>query len=158
MAGLLRNLVTLVWALLHYRTSSVGDRTQAWFLVTPFDTGIATLKSDRYLLLAECAQVDYLVRTGLVRDMLARKCSFVNAAQLVKFDRPVRVFSRVLVQTRVVRTDAKFGFFSHVFLVNGVRHAEVLVKMKFKQGRLTVAPAQFLGTVEGENADFTQLQ
>lgn len=157
MAGLLRNLMTLAWALLRGVNAKPADRVDAWFLVTPLDVGIATLKSDRYLQLAECAQLDYLVRTGLMRRMLGSRYSFVNASLRVGFERPIRVFSRVLVQTRVVHTDAKFAWFSHVFLVRGQRCAEVLVRMKFKQGRLTIPPAGVVGAIEATGEELAGL-
>ena len=62
MSGLIRNFFTLVAALWRYNTASPQSRTTASFFITPFDTGIATLKSDKYLQLAESAQVDYPAR------------------------------------------------------------------------------------------------
>ena len=149
MSGLLRNLLTIIRALWHYRSVGPQSRLQVTFLVTPFDTGIATLKSDRYLQMAESAQLDYVIRTGLVRDMLSRGYSFVNASQLVRFARPVRLFSRVAVASQVMYADDKCAYFHHVFTVGTLLHAEVFVKMKFKKGRLTIAPAELLGSFAG---------
>jgi acyl-CoA thioesterase FadM len=145
MSGLLRNLLALLLALFHRGSTSPQGTTTAWFRVTPFDTGLLTLKSDKYLQLAESAQVDFLVRAGLAGRMRAQRCSFVNAAQMVRFARPVRLFERVRVDTRVVFADGKCAWFSHMFSVGGVHCAEVLVKMKFKNGKITVPPAQVLG-------------
>lgn len=149
MSGLLRNLLTLFGSLRHYRSANPQSRTLVHFLVTPFDTGIATLKSDRYLQMAESAQLDYGIKTGLLRDMLRQGCSFVNASQLVRFARPVRLFSRVAVASQVIHADDKCAYFHHVFSVGTSVHAEVFVKMKFKKGRLTIAPAQLLGNFAG---------
>lgn len=149
MSGLLRNLLTILRALPCFRSAGPQSRLQLTFLVTPFDTGIATLKSDRYLQMAESAQLDYVIRTGLVRDMLNRGYSFVNAAQLVRFARPVRLFSRVAVASQVIHADDKCAYFHHVFSVGTLVHAEVFVKMKFKKGRLTIAPSDLLGNFDG---------
>ena len=150
MSGLIRNFFTLVAALWRYNTASPQSRTTASFFITPFDTGIATLKSDKYLQLAESAQVDYLIQTGLVKQMLGSRYSFVNAAQLVKFIKPVRLFNRVRVETQVVYADDKCAWFSHGFFVGETRHAEVTVKMKFKNGPVTVAPGLLLGAFVGD--------
>lgn len=149
MSGLLRNLLTMICALWHHRSADPQSRTVVRFLVTPFDTGIATLKSDRYLQMAESAQLDYVIRTGLLRDMLRQGYSFVNASQLVRFSRPVRLFDRVVVSSQVIHADAKCAYFHHVFTVGASPHAEVFVKMKFKKGRLTIAPDQLLGAFAG---------
>lgn len=149
MSGLLRNLLTIMHALRYYRSAGPQSRLQVAFLVTPFDTGIATLKSDRYLQMAESAQLDYVIRTGLLGRMLRQGYSFVNASQLVRFARPVRLFSRVAVASQVIYADAKFAYFHHEFTVGTLLHAEVFVKMKFKKGRLTIAPAELLGDFAG---------
>jgi acyl-CoA thioesterase FadM len=145
MSGLLRNLLTVIVALWSKGSVDPQLRTLVHFRVTPFDTGIATLKSDRYLQMAESAQLDYVIRTGLLRVMLRQRYSFVNASQLVRFARPVRLFDRVAVTSEVVYADARCAYFHHVFSVGTVLHAEVFVKMKFKKGRLTIAPAELLG-------------
>lgn len=149
MAGLLRNLLTLLKVLLRPGRVAAGDAVFLRFLVTPLDTGIATFKSDRYLQLAECAQLDWLIRTGTLGKVLRQRCSFVNASQLVTFEKPLRLFQRATIETRVLHEDGRYAWFSHVFTTGGARHAEVLVKMKFKQGRLTVAPSTFVPPASG---------
>ncbi|MDP1739820.1 thioesterase family protein [Polaromonas sp.] len=149
MSGLFRNFLTIVWALWRYNSVSPQSRTSAWFFVTPFDTGIATLKSDKYLQLAESAQVDYMLQTGLIKKTLGSGYNFVNAAQMVKFIKPIRLFKRVRVETQVVFADSKCVWFSHRFFVGETRHAEVLVKMKFKKGPVTVAPRLLVGAFRG---------
>ncbi|MBA3593011.1 MAG: thioesterase family protein [Polaromonas sp.] len=148
MSGLLRNLLTLLRALRHYRSADPQSRTLVHFRVTPLDTGIATLKSDRYLQMAESAQLDFGIKTGLLQGMLRQRYSFVNASQLVRFARPVRLFDRVAVTSKVIHTDAKCAYFQHVFTVGSQVHAEVFVKMKFKKGRLTIAPCELLGSFD----------
>jgi len=150
MSGVFRNFFTIVLALWRYNTALPLARTSAWFFITPLDTGIATLKSDKYLQIAESAQVDYMLQTGLIKKTRASGCSFVNAAQMVKFIKPVRLFNRVRVETQVVYADDKCAWFSHGFFVGEIRCAEVTVKMKFKKGPVTVAPGLLLGAFAGD--------
>jgi acyl-CoA thioesterase FadM len=156
MSGLLRNLLTMLRAVWHSRGAEPQSRTLVHFRVTPFDTGIATLKSDRYLQMAEAAQLDYVIKTGLMRVMLRRRYSFVNASQLVRFARPVRLFDRVAVTSQVIYADARVAYFHHLFTVGTSLHADVAVKMKFKKGRLTIAPAELLGSFEGPKPAWLQ--
>ena len=152
MSGLFRNFLTIAWALWRYHTVLPQARTSAWFFITPLDTGIATLKSDKYLQIAESAQVDYMLQTGLIKKTLASGYSFVNAAQMVRFIKPIRLFKRVRVETQVVFADTRCAWLCHGFFVGEVRHAEALVMMKFKNGPVTVAPSQMFGAFAGEQS------
>ena len=58
MSGLLRNLIPFVMSLFAYGSKAVEDVTEVKFLVMRFDGGVRVLKSDKYLQLAETAQVD----------------------------------------------------------------------------------------------------
>ncbi|MDR7150546.1 acyl-CoA thioesterase FadM [Hydrogenophaga palleronii] len=138
MSGLFRNLLTFVLALLAPRADSPLFTTVSHFRVMPWDVGLRVLKSDRYLLLAEAAQIDYMLKSGLWRRQLREGLSFVNAAQMVRFSRPIRLFYGVSVSTRIVFADQRFVYFSHVLSLGGSAHGEVLVKMKFKKGAVTV--------------------
>ena len=149
MSGFFRNFFTVLAALWRQKQAP-GSTVSSWFFITPLDTGLATLKSDKYLQLAESAQMDYLIRTGLVRKLLTSGYRFVNAAQLVKFSKPVRLFSRVRVETAVAYADTKCAYFVHRFHVGPDKHAEVLVKMKFKKGPVTVPADALLGSCSGE--------
>lgn len=145
MAGLLRNLLTLLLAWRARARVRPDARLACRFWVTPFDIGLRVLKSDRYLQLVEAAQIDFLVRTGLFAPLWRGGVSFVNVSQLVKFLRPVAVLQRVRVETHVAYADQKCAYFAHAFFIGDVPHAEVLVKMKFKRGAVTVPPAGILG-------------
>ncbi|HTD05320.1 hypothetical protein [Undibacterium sp.] len=145
MSGILRNLLTVVGALFRYGSAATGAKLSSHFLISPLDTGVATLKSDKYFQLAEACQLDFLIRTGLIATMLRNRYGFVNASQLVQFMRPIRLFSRVRVETEIIFADDRCAYFSHVFFVRQSRHGEVLVKMKFKQGAVTVPPHRLLG-------------
>ena len=146
MSGLLRNIIAFLVGMLAYASKTADEVTVTRFWVTPFDGGLRVLKSDKYLQLAESAQIDYLMQIGMFFPLLRSGTSFVNVAQLVKFTRPVSIFSRVRVETRLIYADEKCAYFSHAMHAGDSKAAEVLVKMKFKKGRLTVAPSTFLST------------
>lgn len=145
MIGLARNLGTLVRAALTRGDDTPQSRLSCRFRVTPFDVGLRVLKSDRYLQFAEAAQLDFMVRTRRAVPLVRAGIGFVNASQMIRFARPIGLFQRVDVQTAIVFADEKCAYFSHTLLVRGTPHAEVLVKMKFKQGRLTVPPREVFG-------------
>lgn len=150
MIGLTRNLVTLVQAGFSGRDCTPQRRLTSRFRVTPFDVGIRVLKSDRYLQFAEAAQLDFMVRTRCAAPLIRAGIGFVNASQLIKFAKPIALFQRVDVDTAIVFADEKCAYFSHTLRVQGAPHAEVLVKMKFKQGRQTVSPREVFGECPGD--------
>lgn len=96
MSGLLRNIIAFLWGLLAYKSKAVGSVTNLIFWVTPFDSGIRVLKSDKYLQFAESAQIDYLIKVGKLFTIIHAGASFVNVAQLVKFTKPVPMCCRRL--------------------------------------------------------------
>jgi acyl-CoA thioesterase FadM len=145
-SGLLRNIIAFVIGLFAYGTKAIEAITEITFLVMPFDSGIKVLKSDKYLQFAETAQFDYLLKTGKLFSILRANTSFVNVAQFVKFARPVAMFTRVRVETQLIYADDKCAYFSHAVYCKAGLAAEVLVKMKFKKGRVTVPPQTFLPT------------
>lgn len=149
MSGFLRNLLTALWALLFWRSATPQGHTVAHFHVTPFDTGLFTLKSDQFFQFAESAQVDFMIKTALMGRLLADRVSFVNAAQMVRFAKPVRLFSRVRVESYVAYADGRCAWFVHAFSVRGMPCAQVMVKMKFKNGPVTVPTDQVLGVFNG---------
>lgn len=144
MSGLLRNIIALLLGLSAYGSKKIESVTDLKFWVTPFDSGFRVLKSDKYLQFAESAQIDYLVKVGKIFKIIHAGASFVNVAQLVKFVRPVSIFSRIRVETQVIYADEKCAYFSHTVYTRDGKAAEVLVKMKVKMGRMTVAPNTFL--------------
>ncbi|HEX9172109.1 MAG TPA: hypothetical protein VF861_05555, partial [Telluria sp.] len=93
---------------------------------------------------AEAAQVDFLVRTRLFHTLLRDGVQFVNASQLVKFSRPVGMFQLVRMETAIVFADSKCTYFSHELFIGDHKHGEVLVKMKFKKGAITVRPGELI--------------
>ncbi|MFM7332433.1 MAG: thioesterase family protein [Brachymonas sp.] len=144
MAGLLRNFIALIIGLFSYRRYRADQTTTMSLWATPWDVGWRVVKSDKYLQFAETAQIDYLLKTGVFFSLLSQGIGFVNLAQTVKFFKPVAVFSRMNVSTQLFYADEKSAYFLHQVFASKELAAEVLVKMKFKQGRMTVAPSNIL--------------
>lgn len=143
MSGLIRNLLSFFIGWLLAGSTKHHETTLRRFFIMPFDCGIRSLKSDQYFALAEPAQVDFLLKTGLFFELIKSKVHFVNLAQMAQFSKPVPVLSLLQVQTQVIACDDKCAYFSHAFSLHDVDVAQVFVKMKFKQAGLTIAPKQF---------------
>ena len=136
MSGFWRNLSTVIVAFLKRDSAILQTGRFCNFWVTPFAVGVQTLKSDKYLQLVEAAQLDFGVRSGLLKQMQRARCSMVNVEQVIKFGNPITLFDRGCVQTNIVFAYARFMYFQHVFSVGGLTCANVIVKAKFKAGSL----------------------
>lgn len=145
MSGFWRNLLTLLAAVFKQDPAILQTGCACTFWVTPFDVGIRTLKSDKYLQLAESAQLDFGLRSGLLGRMRRARCAMVNVEQQIQFHKPIHLFDSVCVRTTIVFADAKFVHFQHVFIVKGQACASVLVKAKFKAGRITLSASVLTG-------------
>ncbi len=147
MSGFWRSLLTLLVALLKRDSETLQNGCFCTFWVTPFDVGLRILKSDKYLQLAEAAQLDFGVRSGLLQRMRRVHCAMVNVEQQVQFMKPITLFSRIHVHTSIVSVDAKFVNFLHVYSVKGQHCADVTVKAKFKSGRITQSAADLTSAI-----------
>jgi acyl-CoA thioesterase FadM len=143
-SGLLRNFIAFFLGLFAQGSKAAADVTTVWFWVTPFDAGLRVLKSDKFLQFAETAQIDYLLKVGKLFSLIRGGVGFVNLAQVVTFARPAVMFSRVWVETQLMYADEKCAYFSHTMHAGGSEAAQVVVKMKFKKGRITVPPLSVL--------------
>ena len=65
-------------ALLEYNEATVLRGCPCAFLIMPFDVDFHTLKSDKYIELAEGAQLDFGVRCGSLRLMRRARCAIGN--------------------------------------------------------------------------------
>ena len=145
MSGFWRNLLTLLFALFKRDLAILQTGCTCTFWVTPFDVGIRTLKSDKYLQLAEAAQLDFGVRSGLLGRMRRARCAMVNIEQQILFTQPIKLLDKVCVNTTIVFADVRFVHFQHLFSVRGQQCAIVQVKAKFKAGRITQSATDLTG-------------
>ncbi len=147
MSGFWRNLLTLMIAVFKKDSSILSSGCSCTFWITPFDVGISKLKSDKYLQLAEAAQLDFVVRSALLGRMRRARCAMVNVEQQIQFSNPVKLFDKVRVNTNIVFADARFVHFLHTYTVSGLPCAQVTVKAKFKTGRITQSAVELTGPV-----------
>ena len=144
MSGFWRNLLTVFFAIFKKDALILSAGCTCQFLVTPFDVGLKTLKSDKYFQLAESAQIDFGIRSGFLKRMRHAKCAMVNVSQEIQFSKPIKLFDMVQVRTHIVATDQQFIHFEHTYWVREQLCSTVKIKAKLKAGRMTVPANQLL--------------
>jgi hypothetical protein len=152
---MLRNALTACHALLQPRAPATGEFV-CRFRVLPWAVGVRTFKTDRYLTVVESAQVDFVIRAGLLRRFLKEGIGWVNVVQTAQFERPLRLWQAYTVTTRIECADDKHAYASFRFATAAGVHATVLLKTKFKQGRRTIAPRELLGECPMDKPDLVQ--
>ena len=115
------------------------------FRVMPWEVGTRILNSERYYAVAEAAQVDLVMRTGLMFRMVREGVHWANVAQVARFRAPLKLLQSFTVVTQIECADTKHAYLAHRFVSPEGEHALVGVKAKFKRGSLTVPPRELFG-------------
>lgn len=126
---------------------AASDTLECCFRVMPWEVGTRILNSDRYFAIAEAAQVDLVIRAGLMRRMVREGVHWANVAQSARFRLPLKLLRSFTVVTRIDCADARHAFLSHRFVSAQGEHALVGVKAKFKRGAVTVPPRELFGAL-----------
>lgn len=94
------------------------------------------MTNSRYLALMDLGRVDLLVRTGLGRFFITEKWQAVLGVAHVRFRRPLRLFQKYTLTTRIVGVDEKWSYIEQRFEADGHLVAYALVRGIFaRQGK-----------------------
>lgn len=89
------------------------------------------LNNGRFLTLMDLGRVDLLVRLGVVREMRRRRWGGVVASATVRFRRPLRLFQRFDLHTRLLCWDDRWFYMEHRFVRADDTLAVAIVKARF---------------------------
>ena len=131
----------LLVALSSFRRPRLGpwDESVLRFRVLPTDLDLNFhMNNGRYLTVMDLGRVDLLLRVGVVRAMRQLRWRGVVASEMVRFRRPLNVFERYELRTRLLCWDERWFFMDHRFTRRGELMAWGLVKIQFAgpEGRL----------------------
>lgn len=101
------------------------------------------LNNGRFLTLMDLGRVDLLVRLGVVREMRRRRWGGVVASATVRFRRPLNLFQRFELHSRLLCWDDRWFYMEQRFARGGETAALAIVKARFMaaDGR-RLAPAE----------------
>ncbi len=117
-----RLLITLFFALLKPRRKKL-EETEIAFRVLPTDCHLPYFRlmcAGRYFDFMDLARVDQVTQWGLLRTLYLEGLSMVVAGQYLKYLRPLKVFQRFNVKTRILFWDDRFVYIEHRFEQAGV--------------------------------------
>jgi acyl-CoA thioesterase FadM len=109
----------LLWLVFPYRRGLL-DESVVRFRVWPndLDTNLH-MNNGRYLTLMDLGRLDLLLRNGAIRHVVAQRWYPVLGGCLVRFRRPLNLFQRFEIRTRIVTWDEKWVYLEQRILRNG---------------------------------------
>lgn len=140
---ILRLLYVLIGSLRRPRLGPLDESViRLRVLPNDLDTNLH-LNNGRYLTLMDLGRVDLLLRLGVVREMRRRRWGGVVASATVRFRRPLNLFQRFDLHSRLVCWDDRWFYMEQRFTRGGETAAVAIVKARFvaADGR-RLAPAE----------------
>jgi acyl-CoA thioesterase FadM len=111
--------IILLWIVFPVRRG-ILDETVVRFRVWPNDLDLNFhMNNGRYLTLLDLGRLDLLMHNGSIRHLFKRKWYPVLASCHVRFRRPLNLFQKFEIRTRIVTWDEKWIYLEQRMLRNG---------------------------------------
>ncbi len=130
----------LIWVLLTAKSRGHLDIPRETsvlsFRVWLHDIDIAMhLNNGRYLTMMDLGRLDFMVRSGLWRQVLNHRWTPIASAVTIRFQRELRTFQKFRLETRLLCWDAALVVMEQSFIIEGgKRDGQVAARALFKGG------------------------
>jgi acyl-CoA thioesterase FadM len=148
----IRLLLALVFARFRERIQ-VNEASHMHFRVWVTDVDASIMNHAALMTVMEAGRIDLMVRSGFFALARRQKWYVPSSAISVQFIRPLKIFQRALMTTRVFHMDEKWIFIEHKITRKGKEIAVCLVKSTIKKGREHLDPRAVLQQL-GMGADY----
>jgi len=118
---------------------SVRDESVIQFRVWITDIDVSIMNHAAILTVMEMGRIDFMVRSGFLRLAKKKKWYFVSAALSAQFIRPLKIFQKASLTTRVFHIEDPWIYMEQKITRAGKDLAVCIVKSKVKKGRETVS-------------------
>lgn len=109
------------------------------------------VNNGRYGTFMDLGRMDLIVRTGLLELMRKRGWFPVVADMHLRFLRPLRLWQRFELETRLLGWDERWFYFQQQFISDKKLYTVALVKTQIRQDRERVDTAEVLKSLNYEN-------
>lgn len=145
----LRLLLALISA--RYKTKLVGTETvRKSFRVWLTDIDVSVMNHAAIMTVLETGRLDLMVRSGFFKVASENKWFFPSQAISVQFYRPLKVFQKAVIHTRISYVDDKWIYVEQKIERNQKLVAACIVKNTIKKGRDTVPTSKIMEALEIE--------
>lgn len=144
----LRLLYVLVGSVFRPRLPAGKASSELTLFTLPNDLDINFhVNNGRYLTLCDLNRVDFFLRTGLARVMLAQGWMPIIAEHTMTYRKPLGAFRRFKATMHMTHWDEKYFFMTHVFTINEKVIAEGTSKGVVRGKNGVVAPEEVIAAI-----------
>ncbi|MBR9757802.1 MAG: acyl-CoA thioesterase [Algicola sp.] len=128
-----------------FRTKLKGSDTSTLnFRVWITDIDVSVMNHAAIMTVFEMGRADYMVRTRFFKTALKNKWYFPNQAINVQFYRPLKMFQKATVHTRMSFVDDTYFYLEQKIMRNGKPIASCFANGLAKKGRKTVPTSEII--------------
>jgi acyl-CoA thioesterase FadM len=139
--------IRLIFGLIQAKFRSKVQATQTTslsFRVWISDIDISVMNHAAILTVMEVGRIDFMIRTNFFKIANKNKWYFPSQALTVQYYRPLKVFQKAKLLTRISYVDKKWIYLEQKIIRNGKVISACLVKSTIKKGRETVPTSEIL--------------
>ncbi len=139
--------IRLILGLIQAKFKSKIQATQTTslsFRVWITDIDVSVMNHAAILTVMEVGRIDFMVRTNFFQIANKSKWFFPSQALTVQYYRPLKIFQKAILQTKLSYVDEKWIYMEQKIIRNGKDIAACLVKNTIKKGRKTVPTSEIL--------------
>ena len=131
---------------------SITDDISLSFRVWLTDVDVSVMNNAALLTIMETGRLDFMVRTNFFKVAAKNKWFFPSRAISVQFYRPMKVFQKAELKTKISFVDEKWIYTQHKIIRKGKVIAVCLVKSIIKKGRETVPTSEVMKALNIQKA------
>ncbi len=143
----LRLIIALLQAKLKSKILAT-DTASLTFRVWITDIDVSVMNHAAILTVMETGRTDFMVRTGFLRLAMKNKWYFPSQAISAQFYRPLKVFQKATLYTRLSFVDDKWIYTEQKIMRQEKEIASCLVKSTIKKGRNTVPTEEIIKALQ----------
>lgn len=118
------------------------------FRVWITDIDVSVMNHAAIMTVMELGRIDFMVRTNFFELANKKKWFFPSQAISVQFYRPLKIFQKAELLTRISFIDEKWIYTEQKIIRNGKDIAACLVKSTIKSGRETVPTSEIVSALQ----------
>ena len=123
---------------------SINETSELSFRVWLTDIDASIMNHASMMTVFEAGRIDFMVRTGFFKIARQKKWYFPSASIHVQFFRPLRLFQKAVLTTRILHLADHYVFTEQKITRNGKDIAICIVKSKVKSGKNNISTREII--------------
>jgi acyl-CoA thioesterase FadM len=132
-------LLFIIFCAKHRKKLSIAEESNIVFRVWPTDIDLSIMNHSAMLTVMEMGRIDFMVRSGFHKLARKKKWYYPIGGINVQFFRPLKLFQKANLITRVFYVDEKWIYIEQKIIRNNRDIAFCIVKSTIKKGKETIS-------------------